>query len=135
MLSFNLAQPTVDAQLSTGVRLETGLDYGLQRDLAECRLDAEVARVLFYSNKIAGITRDNLTIGLLCDYIPIAKASLGVPADPQAFWTPSRMRYKKHLQKLASDIHQNRRLASDRATETCLDDFLRFLAVGWDIAD
>jgi hypothetical protein len=130
-LSFNLKQPALDPQQVTKVEAETGLPLSLQKDLAECRLDSEVARLLFYCFRMVVLTRDNITIKLVCDYIEVAKEKLPPPKSPDTFWSPKRRRYLSHLNKLRSEIQRNRRLAENEATERCISDFLKYLEEGW----
>src|SRR5580693_4332736 len=62
-LHFNPSEGQVYPQQIERLQDETGLDYALQRDLAQCRLDREVAKLLFYCHRIVEITKDQGTMG------------------------------------------------------------------------
>jgi hypothetical protein len=64
-LHFNPSEGQVYPQQIEKLQDETGLDYASQRDLAQCRLDREVAKLLFYCHRIVEITKDQGTMGLL----------------------------------------------------------------------
>ena len=113
---------------------ETGFNYRLQADLAECRLDAEVAQLLFYCHKLAVITRDNMTIEMACGYISHVRAHLARPTLPNEFWTVGRRRYLGHLRNLRREIQDNRRLAGNDNTGECIANFLNYIDTGWGIA-
>jgi hypothetical protein len=134
LLSFNLSQRAIDPEQSAKLQAETGLDYDLQRDLAECRLDAETAQLLFYCYKLAVITGDNVTVLMACDYVAMVKGKLRAPGNPKDFWTPRRTRYKKHARKLSAEIRWNVRLTGDAQTKNCIDDFVQFLEKNWEIS-
>jgi hypothetical protein len=82
-VNFNLKQRAVDAGQIQKVKDETGLDYRLQVDLADCRLDADVAKLLFYTFRVVEMTKDQGTIGHSCTYLELVKEYLPKPSSPE----------------------------------------------------
>jgi hypothetical protein len=134
VLHFSPKDPTVHPEQIQKVRDETGLDDAFQRDLAQCRLDAEVAKLLFYLHRASVITQDNGTIDGICAYVTIVRAKLGAPGHGRAFWTSKRTRYMKAVITLCRTIQRNRGLARNAETQECIDDFLGYLVENWDIS-
>ena len=131
-LKFNLKEKNIDQQQIQKIRLETGLEYKLQRDLFRCHLDAYVAKLIFYSHKFNEITQNQGTIGMACDYVGLVRGNLEAPASPSEFWTSERRKYLPALAKLRARISANRPLAKSDEQQ-CIDDFLDYLKNKWGI--
>src|SRR5580698_8060882 len=86
-LKFNLREKKVYQEQIEKIQLETGLEPRLQTDLRICHLDRDTARLIFYSYRIAEITRSEGTIGMTCDYVAHVKQALVPPSSAAAFWT------------------------------------------------
>ena len=129
-LHFHFREARVHDEQIQKVQDETGLDYRLQKDLAECRLDRDVARLFFYCHRFAEITKDYGTVSQACDYMDLAKEGLGSP-EMGNFWTAKRQRYRPQLRKLRNQIERHKGVANDGEAAKCIEDFLAYLRDTW----
>jgi hypothetical protein len=132
-LRFNMRERKVHREQIEKVANETGLDYHLQRDLAECRLDPDTAKLIFFCHRLADATGDIASITLSCKYVEEAKAKLGSPSASKSLWGGTRTRYLPVLKTLRRRIERQKGLALGEKTAECLDDFLAYLAKVWGI--
>jgi hypothetical protein len=133
LLRFNLGDPHVYPEQLLKLREETGLTYQLLKDLEECSLDAEVAKLLYYCYRVSWITSRNGTIENLCGYLPAAKGALKADSPTKAFWSGLRLKYRRDLRLLIQTIKEQKSLALTDKTRKCIDDFLTYIHEGWGI--
>jgi hypothetical protein len=133
VLRFHLNETKVHPDQTQKVQDETGLDYQLQRDLVRCKLDREVAKLLFYCYRFALITKDYGTVAQACDYMDLAKRGLGSPAGG-AFWTSKRQQYRARIKGLRKIIEKQIGVARGGAAQTCIQDFLEYLEKNWQVS-
>ncbi len=131
-LKFNLRAREVYPEQIQKIQLETGLEYELLVDLCLCSLDADVAKLIFYAYRVAEITADQGTVGLVCDYINLAQKALNVPPGIPEFWTPNRRKYLPYVKKYKLRIQSNRAHAEGQSLR-CIDSFLDYLRKDWGV--
>jgi|SRR6185437_9943524 len=132
-LKFNLREKKIHPEQVQKLRLETGLEPKLQSDLWRCRLDSDVAKLIFYSYRVGEITLSQGTIGMICDYIALVHRNLQPPSPLEEFWTPARRDYREYVKRLRTRIEANRRHADNSEALKCIEDFLKYLKDKWGV--
>jgi hypothetical protein len=134
-VSFDLSESGLLAHQARKLENETGLDPSLLELLAECPLDAEVARLIFCANKLARITRDNVEIDTYaCVFVRWANDWLVSPAHPSTFWTPQRRQFRRRVMDFLRDIRDGIGNANYDETKMCIQDFLDRLEADWGLS-
>jgi hypothetical protein len=133
LFSFNLKDPTVYREQFLRLREETGLDAMLLRDLAKCPLEANVARLLFYTHRISQFVQEGADADLIAEYLhDYVYTVLVPPPNPAEFWTNSRRRYLRQAKELRARVEVHWRRGYGQAAED-LGEFLRKLREDWGI--
>jgi hypothetical protein len=137
---FNPAEPNVSDEQYQKLQLETGLDPQLQKDLTHCHLDREVAKLLYYSYRVAQMADDPIEIKLARKYINMAKTNLDrdlsnlASPSPDEFWDDTRRQYKDRAVRLRKRISAPKGLSpDDNETRECLRDFVDYLKSTWGV--
>jgi len=125
LLRFNKREKEVHREQTEKVQRETGLSVAFQRDLAECRLEPAIAKLLFYSYRMAHSLNGQPAVDFACGYLEFIGRQLDPPpADPLAFWTRRRLRYLQSLLEHRAAVAKNLRFAINAQTKQCINDFL-----------
>lgn len=128
LLRFNKTNDEIHVEQVAKVERETGLSLQFQRDLAKCRLEPSVARLLFYSYRMAHSLNGQPSVDFACGYVTFIRRHLeAAPPKPDAFWTVRRQRYLGALKTYRSKIAKNLQFAENAETRSCIDDFLGVL--------
>jgi hypothetical protein len=126
-------QPVEQGQIDK-IKQDTGLDVNHQRALTICKLDKDLATLLYYCYRVSFYELDPGTVDLVYDYIPnIVLRKLVVPPSLVQFWTQARLAYLPRLQELKRMIAERRNRTRNAQTITRIDEFLDYLATQWGV--